>query len=238
MNKRLVGGMILLNLCAISLSINGDEVDITDEDVKSQLVELRNFIDEKRDFTKGAKDLKPVLVQYRSSVSKIDGIVQCNMGFNTDALHLSIGGTAVLSTGDKLTININVVYQYTNYVGYTIKTAKLNVTTFEKTNVDIDDAIATIDLDELKISSLLQNGRKVNIILERNSDIYMFATGVYNEFSSSYDEILCTPLSVEVGETNKFITRIVINKTTKVCTFFDETESEISSPLFQSIRIF
>ena len=85
--KRLVGGMVLLNLCAISLSLNGGEVDITNEEVKSQLLELRNFIDEKRDFTKGAKDLKPVLVQYRSSESTIDGVVQCNMGFNTDELH-------------------------------------------------------------------------------------------------------------------------------------------------------
>ena len=149
--------MVLLNLCAISLSLNGGEVDITNEEVKSQLLELRNFIDEKRDFTKGAKDLKPVLVQYRSSESTIDGVVQCNMGFNTDELHLSIGGTVVLSNGYKLTININVEYEYTEYVGYTIKTAKLNV-------ISVEDVISLdfTDMTDTEIVDYLQSLGRTN----------------------------------------------------------------------------
>ena len=126
--KRLVGGLFLLNLTAISLGLTAGEVSISDEEVLSQLLELRNFIDDKRDFTKGFKDLKPVLVQYRSSASKIDGVVPCNLSFNTDALHLSIAGYSVQADGTPITLRINVVYEWTNYVGYTIKTAKLEAT--------------------------------------------------------------------------------------------------------------
>lgn len=128
MVKRLIGGLILLNLCAISLDVSAGEVDITNDGVLEQLKELRTFIDVKRDFSKESKQLKPVLVQYRSNASKIDGIVQCNMEFNTDALHLNICGTSIQKDGTPLTITINVVYEYTDYVGYTIKTAKLNAT--------------------------------------------------------------------------------------------------------------
>lgn len=128
MVKRLIGGLVLLNLCTISLVVTAGEVDITNNEVLEQLKELRTFIDEKRNFSKESKQLKPVLVQYRSSASKIDGIVQCNMQFNTDALHLNICGTSIQKDGTPLTITINVVYEYTDYVGYTIKTAKLNAT--------------------------------------------------------------------------------------------------------------
>ena len=128
MKRRLVGGLILLNLCAISLSLSAGEQDITNNDVLDQLVRLREYIDEKRDFTKESKGLKPVLVQYRSSVSKIDGVVECNLSFNTDALHLSIGGYSVQADGTPIAITINVVYEWTEYIGYTIKSAKLNAT--------------------------------------------------------------------------------------------------------------
>ena len=128
MVKRLIGGLVLLNLTSISLGLTSGEVDITDAGVLEQLTELRAFIDAKRNFSKESKELKPVLVQYRSSASKIDGVVQCNMQFNTDALHLNICGTSIQKDGTPITITINVVYEYTDYVGYTIKTAKLNAT--------------------------------------------------------------------------------------------------------------
>ena len=128
MVKRLIGGLVLLNLTSISLGLTSGEVDITDAGVLEQLTELRAFIDAKRNFSKESKELKPVLVQYRSSASKIDGVVQCNMQFNTDALHLNICGSSIQKDGTPITITINVVYEYTDYVGYTIKTAKLNAT--------------------------------------------------------------------------------------------------------------
>lgn len=125
MNKRLIGGLILLNLLNLNLHSFAEEDDIEDVDVLNQLTELRTFIDENRNYTKGAKELKPVLVQYRDATAKIDGVVQCNMSFNTNALNLSICGTSVQKDGSQLKILINVVYEYTEYVGYTIKTAKL-----------------------------------------------------------------------------------------------------------------
>ena len=125
--KRLVGGLVLLSLMSISLDLTAGETAITDKEVLDQLVNLRGFIDEQRDFTKASKGLKPVLVQYRSSASKIDGIVQCNLSFDTDALHLSIGGCSLQADGTTISILIKVVYEWTEYVGYTIKSATLKV---------------------------------------------------------------------------------------------------------------
>ena len=144
--SRLIGGQFLLNLTGISLGLNSGELSITDAGVLAQLLELRNFIDEKRDFTKESKGLKPVLIQYRSNASKIDGIAQCNLSFNTDALHLSIAGYSVQADGTPLTIRINVEYEFTSYVGYTIKTAKLDATKNFIANV-ISQSNANYSLD-------------------------------------------------------------------------------------------
>lgn len=124
--KRLSGGLVLLNLTAISLALTSGEVDITDAGVLEELTELRQFIDVNRDFSKGFKNLKPIMIEYRSSASKFNGITQANLSFNTDALHMSIGANTIQADGKLLVITINVVYEYTDYVGYTIKSAKLN----------------------------------------------------------------------------------------------------------------
>lgn len=140
MKRKMLAGLVLLNLCVISLDVTAGEVSISNQEVLDQLVDLRNFIDEKRDFTKqSAKGLKPVAVQYRSSASKVDGIVYCNLSFNTDALHLSIAGYSVQADGTPLSIIINVIYEWTEYVGYTIKSAKINATkSFALEDIAID----------------------------------------------------------------------------------------------------
>lgn len=124
--KRLSGGLVLLNLTAISLALTSGEVNITDAGILEELTELRQFIDVNRDFSKGFKNLKPIMIEYRSSASKFNGITQANLSFNTDALHMSIGANTIQADGKLLVITINVVYEYTDYVGYTIKSAKLN----------------------------------------------------------------------------------------------------------------
>lgn len=124
--KRLSGGLILLNLTAISLGLTAGETDITDAGILEELTELRQFIDVNRDFSKGFKNLKPILIEYRSNASKFNGITQANLSFNTDALHMSIGANTIQADGKLLVITINVVYEYTDYVGYTIKSAKIN----------------------------------------------------------------------------------------------------------------
>ena len=60
--KRLSGGQILLDITAISLGLTSGEVSISDAGVLGELTELRNFIDVNRDFSKGFKNLKPVLI--------------------------------------------------------------------------------------------------------------------------------------------------------------------------------
>ena len=123
--KRLSGGAVLLNLTDISLGLTSGEVTITDAGVLGELTELRNFIDTQRDFSKGFKSLKPVLVEYRSSASKFNGIALANLSFNTDALHMSIGVNTIQADGKMLVITINVVYAWSDYIGYTISSAKL-----------------------------------------------------------------------------------------------------------------
>lgn len=152
--KRLVGGLVLLSLMSISLDVTAGETTITDKEVLDQLVNLRGFIDEQRDFTKASKGLKPVLVQYRSSASKIDGIVQCNLSFDTDALHLSIGGCSLQADGTTISILIKVVYEWTEYVGYTIKSATL---TCSDTKIKVAD-VKNIDgkiLSQLKCGDVV-----------------------------------------------------------------------------------
>ena len=124
--KRLSGGAVLLNLTDISLGLTSGEVSITDAGVLGELTELRNFIDTQRDFSKGFKSLKPVLVEYRSSASKFNGIALANLSFNTDALHMSIGVNTIQANGKMLVITINVVYAWSDYIGYIISSAKLN----------------------------------------------------------------------------------------------------------------
>lgn len=124
--KRLSGGQVLLNLTAISLGLTFGEVSITDAGILGELTELRNFIDVNRDFSKGFKNLKPVLIEYRSSASKFNGIALANLSFNTDALHMSIGANTIQDDGKMLVITINVVYEWVDYIGYQVKTAKLN----------------------------------------------------------------------------------------------------------------
>lgn len=125
MIKRLSGGLILLCLTSISLGVTSGEVSITDTDVLEQLKELRTFIDVNRDFSKGFKNLKPVLIEYRSSASKFNGIALGNLSFNTDALHMSIGINTIQADGKMLIVTINVVYEWEDYIGYKVKSAKL-----------------------------------------------------------------------------------------------------------------
>lgn len=243
MVKRLIGGLILLNLGNATPSINTGDIDISDEDVLKQLTELRNFIDEKRDFSKNAKDLKPVLVQFSMSDEKIDNIVQCNMGFNTDALHLSIGGTAILSSGDKLTININVEYQHTNYVGYTIKTATINI----KNNVenylfacadDTGEFVFTEENDEIPLSE----GMKLKIYGENNdSSIYAFGYIGKIDDANHLINIVTTPFFVDSGSesiTQKSCVKIALDMQNHLVYLYDATDTSISENSEVTIDIY
>lgn len=141
--KRLSGGLVLLNLTAISLGLTSGEVDITDAGVLEELTELRQFIDVNRDFSKGFKNLKPILIEYRSSASKFNGIALANMSFHTDALHLTIG-CLVNNNGKYLNISISVVYEWEDYTGYKVKSAKINA--YEKTALTGATIIGDVDI--------------------------------------------------------------------------------------------
>lgn len=176
--KRLSGGIILLNLTAISLNFTAGEVSITDAGILEELTELRNFIDVNRDFNKGFKNLKPVLIEYRSSASKVNGVANCNMTFHTDALHMSIAGYSIQSDGTPICITINVVYEWVDYLGYQVKTAKLNATS----GLTIDIAEYTGDIDitgDLSVSGKISGGEIVENMSGYSGSIETDFDGVY-----------------------------------------------------------
>ena len=237
MVKRLIGGLVLLNLCSISLDSTAGEVDITDNEVLEQLKELRTFIDAKRNFSKASKELKPVLIQYRSSGLKIDGVVQCNMEFNTDALHLNICGTSIQKDGSQLRITINVVYEYTDYVGYTIKTAKLKVVQ-ELNKIDLSNPITTITnngsgfkADELPD---VEVGDIVYIQTDEQDNGVSFAIGVVI-YNTDLSIGIATSLSMyDVGNDIGYSVRYIsITKSSKAVTF----DSEIT-PTYTEVTIY
>ena len=188
--KRLSGGLILLNLTAISLGLTSGEVDITDPDTLEELKELRNFIDVNRDFSKGFKNLKPVLIEYRSSASKFNGIALANMSFHTDALHLTIG-CLVNNNGKYLNISIAVVYEWEDYTGYKVKTAKLNA--YEKTALTGASIVGDVDVTgDVEVTGELSATSLGTIAGETNPSvkpIYCHPIRVYtmdNNADSSY----------------------------------------------------
>lgn len=201
---RLVGGEFLLNLTNISLGLTAGEVSISDAEILSQLLELRNFIDDKRDFTKGFKDLKPVLVQYRSSASKIDGVVPCNLSFNTDALHLSIAGYSVQADGTPITLRINVVYEWTDYVGYTIKTAKLEATNeFNALSIKGDSIIENMEGYSFAINNVTGTTiAYVGCVKNGNKLTFVVAGSVVKSADTPYNAELGT-FSIPVDIANK-----------------------------------
>lgn len=111
---------------------------------------------------------------------------------------------------------------------------------FEKKALDIySDPTAQIDPNTKVITGIsgLTFNQKVDIILERTSDNYIFGTGVYYEYSSDYNEIICTPLMSEVDNDNDaFITAILINKETNVCMF--RNGDGMKNIVFSSLKIY
>lgn len=76
--KVLKGGIILLNLCALSLALDGSTQDITDKDILEQLSELQLY--HNGDLSKNPQiGFKPVLVQYRSIEQGFSGVVLCSL---------------------------------------------------------------------------------------------------------------------------------------------------------------
>lgn len=74
----LKGGIILLNLCAMSVALDGTTQSITDKDILEQLSELQMYINgdtSKRPII----GYKPVLVQYRSNENGFSGVVLCSL---------------------------------------------------------------------------------------------------------------------------------------------------------------
>lgn len=70
----LKGGIILLNLCAMSVALDGTTQSITDKDILEQLSELQMYTS-KRPII----GYKPVLVQYRSNENGFSGVVLCSL---------------------------------------------------------------------------------------------------------------------------------------------------------------
>lgn len=147
--KRLKGGLILLNLTALSLAFIGKQDDIEDVGVLKQLEELRNFIGAER-------NLKPVLVQTRDSDAKVNPIFECSMASYGDEDSFAISGIFTYPDGTTKTLVINVTFEFVEYEGYKIDSASIT-TSSGITHIKVSN-VKSIDgdiLEQLKAGDIV-----------------------------------------------------------------------------------
>lgn len=152
----LKGGYILLNLCAISLTLSGEPVTITNVDVLKKLSEFQMYVGTDEFKSQPKVGLKPVLVQYRSNESKINGVILCKCGFDTNNKKLIISGT----DGEKLSIQIECVFidnpEDVKVTPYVLQSAK--VTAYRGVIGDLD-ILGDLDIDgDLTVDGITSKG--------------------------------------------------------------------------------
>ena len=152
----LKGGYILLSLCAISLALSGEPVTITNADVLKKLSEFQMYVGTDEFKSQPKVGLKPVLVQYRSSESKINGVILCKCGFDTNNKKLIISGT----DGEKLSIQIECVFidnpEDVKVTPYVLQSAK--VTAYRGVIGDLD-ILGDLDIDgDLTVDGITSKG--------------------------------------------------------------------------------
>ena len=137
-----IGGQFLLDISMIALLFNATEYSISNVEILKQLNEFSTFIDPSRVYTKQSpQNVKPVTIRYRSSADELDGVMYGQACFYDDALKVVISGSAVDSTGTPRTIIINVTYEFVEYVGYQVKTAKITATDKVTGEINISNII-------------------------------------------------------------------------------------------------
>lgn len=155
---KLTGGTILLDLSPISISFSGGEVDITNEEVLSQLRELRTYVDPARSFSKSSKDVKPVVIKYRSDDADTDGVIYGCLSFDGTPTDMVISAFFLQAGGVPVTLFINAPFEFVEYKGYVLKEDAVTINTSVGVTHNIVSNVKTLNdafINELKAGDVV-----------------------------------------------------------------------------------
>lgn len=208
--KFLKGGLILLNICSLSLALDGSTQSITDKDTLEQLSELQSYLTDDQ-LLPPKKGLKTVVVQYYSSENELSGIMMCSVVQD---------GFSLIITGydGKITLRIKC------YFG--LNEEEIPMTKYVLTGVDVfshyglySDTTAEID------SSVVVDGDlQVSANSKVGGDLQVDGT-ITKKVGSSYVEIptktIYQHLIVLSGTTTKVVLKLLCNVETRMTTMSD-----------------
>lgn len=188
----LKGGIILLNLCAMSLALDGTSQNITNKDVLEQLSELQMYIN--GDTSKSPKvGYKPVLVQYRSNTEGFSGIILCSL--ISEATDIQIIGC-----DGRITIEINCSFAQNE--------EEIPMTPFVLNSATVTSSLGV---------SSLGNVVAVNDIIT-DGTIYKKIGSSYVEIPT---KTIYQHLIVLSGTTSKVVIKLLCNVETRMTTMSD-----------------
>lgn len=164
----LKGGIILLNLCTLSLVLDGSTQSITDKETLKQLSELQMYINS--DTTKKPTiGYKPVAVQYYSEENGFSGTMLCTlMSEGTDILIIGYDGRITLSI----------------YCGFTYNQEEIPMTPYVLDSAEVQSSLGVYSEDNSQFGGDL----KVIGTVKVGDDLQVDGT-ITKKVGSSYVEI-------------------------------------------------
>lgn len=143
----LKGGIILLNLCAMSLVLDGTSQNITNKDVLEQLSELQMYIND--DTSKSPKvGYKPVAVQYYSEENGFSGTMLCTlMSEGNDILIIGYDGEITLSI----------------YCGFTYNREEIPMTPFVLNSATVTSSLGVYSEDDAQFGGNAKVGGNLQV---------------------------------------------------------------------------
>lgn len=163
--KVLKGGIILLNLCAMSLVLDGSTQNITDKEILEQLSELQLY--HNGDLSKNPQiGFKPVLVQYRSIEQGFSGVVLCSLISEADDIE-------IIGSDGRITIEI--------YCSFTQNEEEIPMTQFVLEGATVQSTLGLYTYDTIETD----NDLKVGGIAKVGGDLHVDGT-ITKKVGSSY----------------------------------------------------
>lgn len=202
--KFLKGGLILLNICSLSLALDGSTQSITDKDTLEQLSELQSYLTDDQSLPP-KKGLKTVVIQYYSGDNELSGIMMC--GVIQDGFSLIITGY-----DGKITLRIEC------YFG--LNEEEIPMTKYVLTGVDVFSYHGIYADYPVEIDSNLKVGDDLTV----NGNLHVNGT-ITKKVGSSYVEIptktIYQHLIVLSGTTTKVVLKLLCNVETRISSVND-----------------
>lgn len=202
--KVLKGGIILLNLCALSLELDNSTQVITDKETLEQLSELQMYINS--DTTKKPIiGYKPVAVQYYSTPNGFSGIMLCTLiSEGTDIVIIGYDG--------RITLRILCLFNYNE--------EEIPLTPYVLGSAEIQSSLGIKSDDEALFNSAVSMSDDLTV----DGDLQVDGT-ITKKVGSSYVEIptktIYQHLIVLSGTTTKIVLKLICNVETRMTTMSD-----------------